>query len=219
MSFFDSAPFKFGFQTHHLVPQEMFEVFEALFMRTGFDLEMTGNKIALVTNGELAAIFASASDDFKATLKANGWGLTPHFGNHPGYNAFISSKLSDIDGNSYSDVSAEKRALFDLIRFARDVSTGNFEGLNIQSDAAALNATYTSLNFNPELTQGDAFADIESFISDFSVGLVDAGEQSQVLNLSIRVGEIWPKQKELRQIHHFKFALMETQGALAGDQL
>ena len=173
--YLNSPKFLFGFQVHHLLPVEVFrdEILDELLMRAGVKLDMRGNKIALAADQGLASLFAGQSEAFKNILTAAGWGWNSHFGSHPGYNRFFTVQLREISAAQYNDPETEKRAVFDLIRFARDVSAGRIEGVDIKSGAGSLDAQWGTFKIDPAQTSGADFDKINSYIDGFDLSLVD----------------------------------------------
>jgi hypothetical protein len=174
--FRDSASYRFGFQIHHVIPSEVFGLGSLRSFLTssaiGVQLDMKGNKIALPTNRGLVQFFAGDPTVREAAEKA-GWGWTQHFGSHPGYNQFFRDQLNFIATGGKSP-EQQKFAVFDLIRFGTDVSTGRIAGLDLSAGSAALTSAWSSRALDVTALTTDQSVKLNQFMSGFNTTLVDA---------------------------------------------
>ena len=176
----------YDFQIHHVFALELFTVpgVGEFLSANGLTSQMKDNKVALLSNQNIVTSFQNASTGFRNMLFDAGWGVNRHDGSHFGYNQFLTNAINDIRNDLVWDDNQKKLALFDLHRFATDLSLGKImdtgQVLSIVGDGGHTNviqAAWNSVKLDPVTLTGSQLSQLNNYIDGFDTTLTDNGSQ------------------------------------------
>jgi len=183
----------FGFQIHHIFPREIFDnitigpALTALFngQSQGLSLNMEGNSIALFANETTATQVQEATANGSTLFTDAGFGAAVHNGSHPGYTKFISDQIDSILTDSSLSPDNQRTALFDLQRFATEVSKGTeiYNGqpltvAGVTNYSAVLESAWNLKRIDPTDAAAVSNSGLDSYINNFNTTPLDVGLNS-----------------------------------------